>query len=166
MLRCLALASLTIAISISAGSAQNIAGCVESQAVDPPRTIYQCANGLVLESEVAAALELNAGAGQPQVVRVENDAVLIQLPPGGGPFEIRTPHAIAAVRGTEYIVDVTSERTSVFVVRGEVAVSRANGSETVLLTRGEGADVAPGVPFAPVRWGLPRAEALLARFGR
>ncbi|QFT34002.1 FecR protein [Labrenzia sp. THAF82] len=165
-LRFLSLASLTIAVAISSGSAQTVTGCVATQAVDPTRTVYQCANGLVLEAETATAPEVTAGAGRPEVVLVDRDAVLIQLQPGAGPFEIRTPHAIAAVRGTEYIVDVTSEQTSVFVVRGEVAVSRANGSESVLLTAQEGVDVAPGFPFAPERWSTLRAEALLARFGQ
>ncbi|MEP4815986.1 MAG: FecR domain-containing protein [Hyphomicrobiales bacterium] len=160
------LAALTIVASVSIGDAQTADGCVETEATDPPRTVYQCPNGFLLEAEAATALELNTRSGQPEIVRVERNAVLFQLQPGTGPFQIRTPYAIASVRGTVYAVDETAERTSVFVVSGEVAVSRANGSDTVVLTPGEGADVAPGVSFAPVRWSAARAEALLARFGR
>ena len=40
-----------------------------------------------------------------------------------GTFEVETQTAIAAVRGTDWVIEATPERTSVAVVRGVVAVS-------------------------------------------
>ena len=52
-------------------------------------------------------------------------------------------NAIAAVRGTKWVVDVGSEKASTFVIAGRVAVSRPSGGQTVLLRAGDGADVSP-----------------------
>ncbi|WP_162530064.1 FecR family protein [Stappia sp. BW2] len=148
--------------------AQNVNGCERTQVQDPPRVVFQCDNGLVIEAEAASAFSIDtaAGASRPDEVDLSADAVLIEVEPGSGPFQVRTPHAIAAVRGTIYAVDVGPERTSVFVVRGHVSVSRPDGSDTVLLAAGEGADVAPGLPFAPATWSAERAAGLLSRFGQ
>ena len=77
-----------------------------------------------------------------------------------------TPNAIAAVRGTKWIVEVGPERTSTLVISGRVAVSRPRAEQTVVLRPGEGADVAPDdAPIVVKRWAEPRVRALLARFG-
>jgi ferric-dicitrate binding protein FerR (iron transport regulator) len=71
------------------------------------------------------------------------------------------------VRGTRWAVDVDGKKTSVFVVRGRVAVSRAKGGATVRLGPGEGVDVQAGeAPLTVKRWKPKRAKALLARFGQ
>ena len=152
----------------AAAMAQDVNGCERTEVQDPPRVVYQCANGLVIEAEAAGAFNIDTTAGtpRPEEVDVDADAVLIEVEPDSGPFQVRTPHAIAAVRGTIYAVDVGPERTSVFVVRGHVSVSRPDGSDTVLLAAGEGADVAPGLPFAPATWSAERAAGLLSRFGQ
>lgn len=162
------LVGLCILAGITSSSAQGITGCAQTDLTDPPRVAYECANGLVLEAEAAALLgDVTQGnAGRPASVELDGRATLIEVDPGSGAFQIQTPHAIAAVRGTEYIVDVTADMTSVFVIRGVVAVSRADGSDTVLLDPGFGVDVSDGNPLAPLRWGTARAEALLARFAR
>jgi ferric-dicitrate binding protein FerR (iron transport regulator) len=161
------LVGLMFAASASA-MAQDVIGCERTQVQDPPRIVFQCENGLLIEAEAASAFNIDtaAGAARPDEVDLEADAMLIEVEPGSGPFQVRTPHAIAAVRGTIYAVDVGPERTSVFVVRGHVSVSRPDGSDTVLLAAGEGADVAPGLPFAPVTWSAERAAGLLSRFGQ
>ncbi|UES56211.1 iron dicitrate transport regulator FecR [Roseibium aggregatum] len=169
--RRLKLAGTLIGLMLAASStamAQNVNGCERTQVQDPPRTVFQCANGLVIEAEAASAFNIDtaAGATRPEDVDLETDALLIEVEPGSGPFQVRTPHAIAAVRGTIYAVDVGPERTSVFVLRGHVSVSRPDGSDTVLLAAGEGADVAPGLPFAPATWSAERAAGLMSRFGQ
>ncbi|WP_213216097.1 FecR family protein [Roseibium polysiphoniae] len=148
--------------------AQGQVRCETDEVGDPPRVVYQCAGGVILEAEAAASLGiLSAGSeGRPMDVEVSSDAVLIEITPGSGLFQIRTPHAIAAVRGTVYLVDVSGGSTSVFVSEGEVAVSRIDGSDTVILKAGFGADVRPGEPFAAREWHQNRVTELLRRFGR
>ena len=84
-----------------------------------------------------------------------------------GAFQVRTPDAIASVRGTEWVVDVGAAETSTFVVQGIVGVRRRIDNQAVVLTAGEGVDVAPEVnPLIVKRWPEPRVRALLGRFGR
>jgi ferric-dicitrate binding protein FerR (iron transport regulator) len=137
--------------------------CIVSDAPDPPRKIYDCGNGLVLEAE--AASQLGLGDVSEGSVDLSGSAALVELP-AGSTFQIRTPHAIASVRGTVFVVDVEESRSSVFVIEGRVAVTRPNGSDAVTLGPGEGVDVAAADPLTVRRWGAPRVAALLARFGR
>ncbi|WP_196223454.1 FecR domain-containing protein [Roseibium sp. RKSG952] len=149
-------------------AAQENTGCDSRQLADPPRVVYQCGDSLILDAEAAATLQIgNAAAGsRPAAAEITEDGVLVNVDPGSGPFQILTPHAIAAVRGTIYIVDVTGETTAVFVSEGEVAVSRRDGSDPVLLTEGLGVEVTPGVPLDVRRWPVERVTRLLARFGQ
>lgn len=149
-------------------TAQLASDCNRTEVSDPPRIVYQCNGGIVLEAEAAAALGLrdSGPADRPEEVELDTKGVLIEVEPGSGPFQIMTPHAIAAVRGTVYSVDVTADMTAVFVERGEVAVSRLDGSDTVLLTEGLGVEVSPGQPVEVRRWPAARVEELMARFGR
>lgn len=157
-----------LAMGAAPGVAQLADGCVASEQNDPPRIVYQCANGLVLEAEAAATLGLGDAGGQqrPSSVEVDANGVLIEVEPGGGPFQILTPHAIAAVRGTVYVVDVTPDMTSVFVTHGVVAVSRRDGSEQVLLPAGFGVEVSSGSPVVAKRWPQEKVSRLMDRFGR
>jgi len=172
--RFFAIAALVLALGLpgslvsSPASAQSPGGCIASETGNPPRTVYQCAGGIVLEAEAASLLGIAAtGDNQrPTGAEVTDKAVLIQVTPGSGPFQIRTPHAIAAVRGTEYVVDVTGDKTTVFVREGTVIVSRTDGADPVTLTKGQGADVTPGQPFVAKRWPDERVTGLMARFGR
>ena len=149
-------------------AAQTSAGCVKGDLGNPPRIVYQCQGGVILEAEAAAAMGIveSGPNDRPTDVRVLSDAVLIEVAPDSGAFQIRTPHAIAAVRGTVYVVDVSADRTDVFVVSGTVSVSRPDGSDQVALTEGEGVDVTPGDPLVVRRWPEERVRNLLARFGR
>ena len=82
-------------------------------------------------------------------------------------FEVITPQAIAAVRGTRWAVDVEPGKTSVFVVRGRVGVQRPASDATVVLGPGEGVDVeADGARLTVKRWPAKRVAALLARLGQ
>ncbi len=143
-------------------------GCLAMPFTDPPRTIFRCAGGLVIEAEEAARLSLVPGrAGQPPAAAtLDGNAALIDIAPRRGRFQILTPHAIASVRGTVYAVDVTAGMTSVFVAEGRVRVSRRDGSEPVDLAAGEGVDVRPDAPLTVRRWPADRAARQLARLGR
>ncbi|WP_300059909.1 FecR family protein [uncultured Roseobacter sp.] len=147
------------------GEAQVPPNCTVETASDPDRQILACDFGVVLEMEAAAQMGF---VDESQVVDLQSGAVLIEAETGEARPQIRTPHAIAAVRGTIYVVDVKSDTTSVFVIEGEVAVSPASGGgEGVLLGSGEGVDVGSSgeIPEASA-WPANRARALLARFGR
>lgn len=160
-------AALLAAVAFGTGraAAQDGGGCVPAVLADPPRQAYDCGNGLLIEFEAGLVPDLPAD-GTPETVTLDGGGALVDLPPGSGDFQIRTPHAIASVRGTVFVVDVRPAETSVLVVEGAVHVSRADGSEAVLLGPGEGVDVAEGQPLEPGGWTAARAAALLARFGR
>lgn len=84
----------------------------------------------------------------------------------GGHFEIESETAIAAVRGTDWLMDVTADMTGVAIISGVVAVSSPGKPETtvVLDTPGHGTDVARGqAPTAPHAWAAQRLAKLLER---
>jgi len=134
----------------------------------PERQVIACGEAVVIERERAAQLEITKrpNADAPRVIDVQGGAILINISPGQAPTQVRTPHAIATVRGTTYIVDAGDEVTSVFVLEGAVTVRRTIDASTVTLTAGEGADVSLNAPVITQDWEPARAEALLARFGR
>ena len=145
-----------------------IPGCTPRQADNPPRVVFDCAGGLTIEAEGAAELGLAPGNRSPgRTLELEDGAALIEVTPGRRKtFQIRTPHAIASVRGTVYAVDVTDLSTSVFVVRGRVRVTRRSGRAGVMLRAGEGTEVSADKPIVARRWDTAKVSALLARFGR
>lgn len=163
-----ATAALLASLAVQPLTAQTLSGCSKTDLQDPPRSVYRCAGGVTLEAEAATALGIveRQANDRPSDVELSTDGLYIEVTPGSGPFQIQTPHAIAAVRGTVYIVDVTDAMTAVFVREGEVAVSRADGSDTVLLTAGLGVEVAPGEALETRRWPQARVDSLLDRFGR
>lgn len=151
---------------VASGAAQTLPGCEARRAGDPPRTVVDC-GGTLIEWEAAAAMGIVPDRdGSGGTVRLERGAVLVRADPGGPDFQIRTPHAIASVRGTLFAVDVTAKGTAVFAEEGAVRVRQIGTIASVTLTAGQGVDVAPGRPLVVRRWGAARVEALLARFGR
>lgn len=149
-------------------AAQTFSGCTRTELTDPARVVYQCVGGVTLEAEAATALGIREQAAddRPTDAEVSSEGLYIEVTPGSGPFQIRTPHAIAAVRGTVYVVDVSQTETAIFVRRGEVSVSHADGSGEALLSPGLGVDVTPGEPLVTKRWPAERVRNLLLRFGR
>jgi ferric-dicitrate binding protein FerR (iron transport regulator) len=150
---------LLVMLAVAGAAAQTPGACTVTQLENPPRQALDCGNGLLIEAEAGVALGLSQGEAA-----IDRGAVLVTI--GSGTFQIRTPHAIASVRGTVYAVDAGEARTSVLVLEGEVAVARADGSDGIVLQAGQGADVAPGEPVVAQAWGAERIAALLARFGR
>ncbi len=147
-------------------------GCVLQTAAGSQRQILRCRDGLTIEAEAGAAYSLvdRNHDSQPDAVNLESRAIFIDSPARSARqgFQIMTPQAIAAVRGTQWAVDVSGTRTSVFVVSGRLAVRRIAGNRRgVSLGPGQGVDVEAGTaPLAVRRWPAARAAALLARLGR
>jgi hypothetical protein len=105
----------------------------------------------------------------PGAVQLDGGALLLEFHPTKQrrDFQILTPQAIAAVRGTIWAVEVKPGQSSVLVLRGAVQVARANSAAAVVLRRGQGVDVTDaGGPLEVKRWAPERVRTLLARFSR
>ena len=142
--------------------------CLWRTIADPVRQVITCGSGLTVEREATTEITLfeRAGDAPPSVIEIENGAILIEVQPGSVPTRIRTPHAIAAVRGTTYVVDARGDSTSVFVLEGRVNVRQTDGTTDVTLEAREGIDVFPDVPLETTLWPEEKASKLLERFGR
>ena len=104
----------------------------------------------------------------PTAIQLNDGALLIEFHPSGqqNEFQILTPLAIAAVRGTKWAMEVAPARTSTLVLDGSVAVTSRKLNQYVVLTEGQGVDVSPSdMPMVQKQWGEARVRALLARFG-
>jgi hypothetical protein len=80
-----------------------------------------------------------------------------------GVFEVHTSNAVAAIRGTEWMVEVKPEATAVMVLEGQVVVrhARPDIGGAVVLSAGEGMDMRGNqAPTPPKIWGAARVEAL------
>jgi FecR protein len=153
-------------IEIAAAQPAN-AGCSSENSIST-QTLH-CEAGITIVAENGARYTLHSGRqGRVDAVELSGKALLIEVPPksGGNKFQVITPQAIAAVRGTKWVVDVAADKTSVFVVRGRVGVGRRTGSHSVTLRPGEGVDVEPGGPLTVKRWAPARVSALMARLGQ
>jgi ferric-dicitrate binding protein FerR (iron transport regulator) len=150
------------------GPATAQTACSWSLLSDPVRQVIRCGDAVTLEREAGTQVTIfeRAGDAPPRAIELENGAIFINVAPGSAPTQIRTPHAIAAVRGTTYVVDASTASTSVFVLEGRVQVRKTNDASTVTLGPGEGVDVAADTTLSVVSWGAARVAALLARFGR
>ena len=147
------------------------AGCMLEPVAGTSRQILRCREGLsvIVEGGARVTLEDRDRNGSPDAVRLRRKALLLDAPAGAvqGGFAVITPQAIAAVRGTKWAVDVGNGKTSVFVLRGRVAVQRPASTDVVVLAPGDGVDVEAGTGELVVkRWPAKRVSALLARFGQ
>jgi tetratricopeptide (TPR) repeat protein len=73
---------------------------------------------------------------------------------GGSGVDVKTPAAVAAIRGTDWSLSVEGGRTSLIVLEGVVELSNAQGSVTV--RQGEGAVASIGQ--APTKFVLTNSE--------
>lgn len=155
----------------SAAVAQTIpAGCTAEAAGNGAQTL-RCHGGLVIVAEAGAQFTTRDRDrdGVIDAVDLQSKAVLVDAPKQKRQrrFEVITPQAIAAVRGTRWAVDAAVDTTSVFVVTGQVGVRRRSGRAAVALNPGEGVDVQAGTaPLTVRRWPQPRVDALLRRLGQ
>jgi hypothetical protein len=89
-------------------------------------------------------------------------AILKELMPQS-PFEVTTPTAVAAIRGTDLMGEVSPNSTAIVVLDGTVGVSNVRPSipDQAVLTPGLGTTVTSDQPpSAPTRWAESRIEAL------
>lgn len=147
-----------------------VPGCTMERVAGTSRQIMRC-DGATINAEGGARFNVidRDRDGRPDAVSLRNKAVLVDVDSAKrrGGFEVVTPQAIAAVRGTRWAVDVKNGTTSVFVVRGRVAVGRLSSGRRVVLSVGEGVDVTRrGDALTVRRWPQARAAALLARLGQ
>jgi FecR protein len=144
-----------------------ISGCSRENSPGNTETLHCGAVTIVAEDGARYSVQ-DSRKGRVEAVELDGKALLIEVTPksGGSRFQVITPQAIAAVRGTKWAVDVSGEKTSVFVVNGRVGVGQRTGGGRVTLGPGEGVDVEPGVPLTVKRWAQARVSALLARLGQ
>lgn len=161
------LTALLVTLSAPA-MAEVPANCTLTALAGPERYALKCTGALVIELEPGAVLKYSGEAdGLPERLILEDGRALIEVTPGSVVPQIRTPHAIAAVRGTVYAIEVGADSTAVFVLRGAVGVRTRQGPrDTATLTAGQGVDVTPGEALTVNTWGAARVDELLARFGR
>jgi len=148
-----------------ASAQQSTMGCSSEQKPGTAQTL-RCRDGLIIVAEDGAKFTLQGRSGEVTGVELQNKAVLVDAPKqkGKNRFQVITPQAIAAVRGTKWAVDAQESRTSVLVLNGQVAVRRPKGGAEVVLGAGDGVDVESGADTLVVkRWAQPRIDALLAR---
>jgi hypothetical protein len=138
----------------------------------PAEEILRCGDSLTIHSAANTKYQVTGqtNQGPPAAARLESGALLIEFTPSDRRknFQILTPHAIAAVRGTRWAVEVEPSRTSTLVLSGTVEVMRPRGKQRgALLHPGEGADVSTRAgPIVVKRWAKKRVDALLARLGQ
>ena len=136
----------------------------------PSEKILQCGETLTVRPAQGARYQplYKKGNPLPVGIRLNDGALLIEYHPAGPQdrFQILTPLAIAAVRGTKWAMDVTKAQTSTLVLTGAVAVTNRRLNEYVVLTEGQGVDITPAdTTIVEKQWGEARVRALLSRFG-
>ena len=144
-------------------------GCTSAPTAFGSQTL-RCPTAITIVSESGATFELRDRDrdGHVDSVELSNRALLLDVPkqPSRSKFDVVTPQAIAAVRGTKWAVDAEVTRTSVFVVNGRVRVARPNGRGSVVLAAGDGVDVEPSGKLIVKRWPPARVTALMTRLGQ
>ena len=161
-------ATLLVVTGIATAQPANM-GCSPDNPASTSQTL-RCEGGFTIIAEDGARFTLldRDGNGRVDSVELSGKALLLEVPkkPGGSHFEVMTPQAIAAVRGTKWAVDAAEGKTSVFVVNGRVSVARRVGANRVVLGPGEGVDVEATGALTVKRWPPARVAALLARLAR
>jgi hypothetical protein len=166
---CVAVACWLFPIEMAAAQPANM-GCATESPANGPQTL-RCEGGVTIVAENGARFTLQDrdGNGRVDSAELSSKALLLEVPKkqSGNRFQVITPQAIAAVRGTKWAVDAAEGKTSVFVVNGRVAVGRRTGTHSVTLGAGEGVDVeATRGPLTVKRWPKARVAALMARLGQ
>ena len=164
----IAFASLLLLAGSAAAQPAKL-GCTSERSANGSQTLH-CATAITIVTESGAKFELRDRNrdGHVDSVELSNKALLLEVPkkPGGNQFEVVTPQAIAAVRGTKWAVDAVDGKTSVYVVDGRVSVARPAGRGSVVLGPGDGVDVEATGELIVKRWPPARVAALLARLGQ
>ncbi len=164
----IAAASLGLLAGAALAQPANL-GCTSAPTAFGSQTL-RCPTAITIVSESGAKFELRDRNrdGHVNSVELSNRALLLEVPkqPGRAKFDVVTPQAIAAVRGTKWAVDAEGAKTSVFVVNGRVRVARPVGRGSVVLGAGDGVDVEPSGELIVKRWPPARVTALMTRLGQ
>jgi hypothetical protein len=136
----------------------------------PSEKMLQCGTNLTVRAAEGARYQpfFKKGNPLPVGIRLNDGAILIEYHPASAKekFQILTPLAIAAVRGTKWAMEVTQAQTSTLVINGTVAVTNRRLNQFVVLTEGRGVDITPtDTTLVAKTWGDERVRALLSRFG-
>jgi hypothetical protein len=114
---------------------------------DPSAKTLRCGQDLAVQAAPGTRYRPFHKKGQPLPVgvRLEGGALLVEFHPSAGQsdFQILTPLAIAAVRGTKWAMEVSPARTSTLLLDGSVAVTNRRLNEYVVLAPGQGVDISP-----------------------
>lgn len=165
---CIALTSLLLLAGEAMAQPAGL-GCTSTPSAQFTQTL-RCEKAITIVVENGAKFELRDRNrdGNVDSVELSNKALLLEVPkkPGRNRFEVVTPQAIAAVRGTKWAVDAADGKTSVFVVNGSVRVARSAGRGSVVLGAGDGVDVETTGDLTVKRWAPARVAALMARLGQ
>ncbi len=164
-------AALFVAATVGAGPAHAAGACalVPNDHM-PSEKMLRCGENLTVRAASGARYQplYKKGDPLPVGIRLNEGALLIEFHPARPKekFQILTPLAIAAVRGTKWAMDVTKAQTSTLVLNGAVAVTNRRLNKFVVLTEGQGVDITPtDTSVVQKTWGEARVRALLSRFG-
>jgi hypothetical protein len=165
---CIIFSSLLLLVGDVAAQPAGL-GCTSAQTAQGTQTL-RCEKAITIVAENGAKFELRDRNrdGQVDSVELSNKALMVEVPKKSArkQFEVMTPQAIAAVRGTKWTMDAEGGKTSVFVVDGRVSVARRTGPGSVVLGPGEGVDVEAAGELIVKRWPPARVTALMARLGQ
>ena len=131
IIRCLGVLFLYAISVVTAAAQAPAASCVAANTANSTQTL-RCEGGITVIAENGARFSLNDTNHDGRVDQAElsGKALLLEVPkqPRGKTFQVNTPQAIAAVRGTRWAVDVAENKTSVFVA---YRLSRATGRQWI-----------------------------------
>ncbi len=158
-------------VGAGTASAESAGNCSLQPTVSTERQTLNCQPGLSITIERGAHYRLadRNHDGQVDALVLSGKAALVDVDSSRvkGGFEVVTPQAIAAVRGTRWAVDVKAGKTSVLVLRGRVAVNKVSTGQGVTLGQGQGIDADKGrSPLRVIPWAPQRISALMTRLGQ
>jgi FecR protein len=171
-LKTMMIAAVLLAAAIAGAVPAHAAGACALVPNDkmPSEKMLQCGENLTVRAAPGARYQplYKKGDPLPVGIRLNDGALLIEFHPTKlqEKFQILTPLAIAAVRGTKWAMDVTKAQTSTLVLNGAVAVTNRRLNKFVVLNEGQGVDITPtDTSVVQKTWGEARVRALLSRFG-
>ena len=146
-------------------------GCVLEQVAGTSRQVLRCQDGLDIVVEDGAAFTLvdRDRDGNADAIRLRRKAVLLDGPQvkDGTGFQVVTPQAIAAVRGTKWAVDVAAGRHP-FSSSAEASRYK-DPRQAPVCSWGQARGWTSAQEMSPLtvrRWPAARVAALMARFGQ
>lgn len=134
------------------------------------RVTLTCEGGLTVmlgpQTELVVSGVLQGGTRPLGLRLLDGVAGFLFNRDGNGGVQITTPSAVAAVRSTEWAMQVERGASAIFSRDGRVFVFAEAAAAPLELNPGEGVDVtAAGLPGEVLVWGPERREAISALLG-